>query len=115
MVGAVSGGVRVGLAVAVGALLLGLAVLTASLAPPAAAKTHAVKSGGPCTISRPQTDEKDKDDDKRQGAGPAATARPTPLDGICEYLAGREGVVEVALFDKHDRARSGPPDEGLRL
>lgn len=82
MVGAVSGGVRVGLAVAAGALLLGVAALTGSLAPPAAAKTDAVKSGGPCTISRPQADEKDKDDDKRQAVGPAAVADPpTPLDG----------------------------------
>ena len=32
---------------------------------------------------------------------PSASARDdgTPLDGICEYLGGREGVVQVALFD----------------
>ena len=32
---------------------------------------------------------------------PSATAKSdgTPLDGVCEYLDGRQGVVQVALFD----------------
>jgi hypothetical protein len=30
----------------------------------------------------------------------AAAAAPAPLQGICDYLDGREGVVQIALFDK---------------
>jgi hypothetical protein len=30
----------------------------------------------------------------------AGAERPGPLRGVCEYLAGRKGVVQVAVFDK---------------
>src|SRR5687767_6369420 len=69
------------LALATGALLLCVAGLTESLA--SAATSHAVTPRGACPSS------------------PAAAASgATPLDGVCEYLAGREGVVQVALYDK---------------
>jgi hypothetical protein len=34
------------------------------------------------------------------GPSASAVARPKPLKGICTYLRGREGVVQVALFDR---------------
>jgi hypothetical protein len=32
----------------------------------------------------------------------AAAAAPAPLQGICDYLDGREGVVQIALFDQQN-------------
>jgi hypothetical protein len=31
----------------------------------------------------------------------AARGTPSPLDGVCDYLDGRKGVVQVALFDQN--------------
>jgi len=61
-------------------LLLGVAGLAGTGA--AAAATQAATPQGECTTSK--------------GAG----SDPWPLDGICDYLDGREGVVQVALFDQ---------------
>jgi hypothetical protein len=72
---------RMGLAT--GALLLSIAGLTESVATPAEAATQANTARATC-LNSPR----------------AAAGGLTPLDGICEYLDGREGVVQVALFDK---------------
>jgi hypothetical protein len=66
------------LVLAIGALLLGAAGVAGFGAMPAAATTQS-----PCTITKG-----------------AASGDSTPLEGVCEYLDGREGVVQVALFDK---------------
>lgn len=59
---------------ALGVLLLGLAGLIAPSTPAAAGKARTTTC--------------------------ASADQPKPLAGICEYLEGREGVVQVALFDK---------------
>jgi hypothetical protein len=69
---------RVG-AAAIALLCLGACALTAS-----AAVAHPATKG-PRGCERPTGG---------KGAGPG------PLAGVCEYLEGREGVVQVALFDK---------------
>jgi hypothetical protein len=71
------------LALATGALLLCVAGLTASVATAAAATKDGGTPRGACP-----------------GSPAAAASGATPLDGICEYLAGREGVFQVALYDK---------------
>ena len=70
-------------AVVAGALLLSVAGLTESVATPAAATRPAAASHGACTTS------------------PGARVdKPTPFDGICDYLNGRDGVVQAALFNE---------------
>jgi hypothetical protein len=71
---------RLGLAIA--ALLFSVAVLTEGATATASA-THGAASRDTCTTSKG-----------------AATGNSAPLEGICEYLDGREGIVQVALFDK---------------
>jgi hypothetical protein len=66
------------LTTALGAFLVVAAGATAFLATSAAATTHGVTARNDCTT----------------GAN-----APAPLDGICDYLDGRQGVVQVALFD----------------
>lgn len=66
-------------ALTAGALLLSIVGLMAG---PLAGPAHADTAGGPCTTTSSPT-----------------VPGPTPLDGICEYLEGRQGVVQVALFD----------------
>ena len=71
------------LALAIGALLICVAGLAEAVPTASAATKQGVTPRGACTISPDTT---------RSGA--------TPLDGICEYLDGREGEVQVALYDK---------------
>jgi hypothetical protein len=66
---------------AVGALVLSLAAVTGSGAAQAAPGQTRVEQQGACTAS-----------------SPAAGSR-NPLGGVCAYLAGRQGVVQVALYD----------------
>ncbi len=70
---------------AVLALVAGL-TLTESVATASPASGAASSAGTTCTV---------------HSSAPADLS--TPLDGICEYLEGREGVVQVALFDNTTR------------
>jgi Beta-lactamase enzyme family len=63
---------------------LGAIAVLATLALPAAAGASARAAPGDCTTSK--------------------AGNPSPLDGVCEYLDARKGVVQVALFD-HDSGR----------
>jgi hypothetical protein len=71
---------RCRLLAAVGALLLTVAGLTALLASAATATRHSARHA--CATSS------------------SAGGEAAPLQGICDYLNGREGVVQLALFDE---------------
>jgi hypothetical protein len=75
-------------AIVIGALLLLAVGLTASAATSAAAPRHAAPPRAACTTS-----------------SKSAADSPTPFAGVCDYLDGREGVVQAALFD-HRTGRS---------
>jgi hypothetical protein len=54
---------------------------------------------GLCSAGAAQASAATRSRDVQVTCGTAAD-RPEPLEGVCEYLRGREGVVQVALFNR---------------